>query len=199
MCDNKVNKSVIRIVGRGSDICVVHDACRPPRITCLLQPCHHGLFFTETWCVAGDMRYLFLRREIAGTSVARLQCPLSSRTKLQPHYLYASTSPAEWLLATVLLPPYRIVSYSHQSCPTSTSRSRTQFFVYCNPEDLIHSMAAVQAEEMRLWAAWWACAVTKHASRRAYEAHGRAMSATHVMEHIGGVLEEIAPSPRVQG
>lgn len=51
---------------------------------------------------------------------------------------------------------------------------------------------------MRLWAAWWACAVTRHASRLAYETHGRAMSATHVLEQIGGVLEGVVPSPSVQ-
>ncbi|CAN0417714.1 unnamed protein product, partial [Laminaria digitata] len=52
--------------------------------------------------------------------------------------------------------------------------------------------------ELRLWATWWGCALTRHASRRAYEAKGRAMSATDVFEHLGGVLEEVAPSPAVE-
>ena len=54
-----------------------------------------------------------------------------------------------------------------------------------------------QANELRLWATWWACAVTRHASRRAYEAKGRATSATDVFDNVGGVVEEVAPSPPV--
>lgn len=53
-------------------------------------------------------------------------------------------------------------------------------------------------EELQLWAAWWACAVTRHACRRGYEAYGRAMSATNVYEKIGGVMEDALPSPAVK-
>eukprot|EP00903_Cladosiphon_okamuranus_P010984 g10374.t1 len=56
-----------------------------------------------------------------------------------------------------------------------------------------------EADELRLWAAWWACAVTRHASRRAYEAKGRASSATDVFQNVGSVVEEVAPSPPVLG
>lgn len=55
-----------------------------------------------------------------------------------------------------------------------------------------------KAAELRLWAVWWACAVTRRASRRAYEAKGRATSATDVFEGVGEALEEVSPSPAVE-
>ncbi|CAB1121212.1 unnamed protein product [Ectocarpus sp. CCAP 1310/34] len=55
-----------------------------------------------------------------------------------------------------------------------------------------------EAKELRLWAAWWSCAMARRASRRAYEAKGRATSATDVFENIGIVFAEVSPSPEVE-
>ncbi|CAM9613594.1 unnamed protein product [Discosporangium mesarthrocarpum] len=54
-----------------------------------------------------------------------------------------------------------------------------------------------QTEEMIILAAWWACAVTKYASLRAYNRKGRSMSATDAVEELGAVMEDLVPSPRV--
>ncbi|CAM9176053.1 unnamed protein product [Scytosiphon promiscuus] len=62
----------------------------------------------------------------------------------------------------------------------------------------LQNFGGEEAEELRLWAVWWACAVTRRASRRAFEAKGRATSATDVFEAVGGVFEEVSPSPTVE-
>ncbi|CAM9675696.1 unnamed protein product [Ectocarpus sp. 6 AP-2014] len=55
-----------------------------------------------------------------------------------------------------------------------------------------------EAKELRLWAAWWSCAMARRASRRAYETKGRATSATDVFENVGIVFAEVSPPPEVE-
>ncbi|CAM9613822.1 unnamed protein product [Phaeothamnion confervicola] len=55
-------------------------------------------------------------------------------------------------------------------------------------------IAADDAAGLRLWAAWWACAISKRATREAYDSKGRAMSAVDAIERLGGVVEGLVPA-----
>ncbi|CAM9384438.1 unnamed protein product [Choristocarpus tenellus] len=62
----------------------------------------------------------------------------------------------------------------------------------------LHGVEGDEAQQvMMLSAAWWACAVTRQATFEACSAKGRSMSALHVMEHLGPIMEELVPSGKL--